>query len=163
MWWVAAAQVGMSMFQHSTNRRAAMQNIGAEVYQAETERHLQGMQTDFAWRTSTRMRRDKLERVQASQRSVFAARGITGGRSAQLSHMTSQLAAAREQKGADVARMFDTMSGDYLRAQQITAAQTQATQAVRQSRVDMISSILGTGLSLWEASKEAAAAAEAGG
>ena len=140
------AQAGMSLWQAREQSQAAARTAGLQTYQALTEQHLQEMQAERQWESQTRLRSERLRSVLASQNAAFAARGVTGGRSARLAEMESRRAAMREQGEADFARRMGFTTREYGTQQRIRGAQQTAAQASRQAQINLFSDFVGLGM-----------------
>ncbi len=161
---LAGAQVGLSLFQARETQRAAVQSAYTSTYQAHTEKHLQEMQAEREWEVGTRLRTEALQRILGSQRAGYASAGVGGGRSVRLAEMTSRWSALREQREADFGRAMGAQVRNYQTTQRVSAAGTTATAAIKQSNIDLFSSLLQTGQQVHSAvqAKAAQAAAASG-
>ena len=156
---LAGAQVGLSLFQARETQRAAVRSAYTSTYQAHTEKHLQEMQAEREWEVGTRLRTEALQRILGSQRAGYASAGVGGGRSVRLAEMTSRWSALREQREADFGRAMGAQVRSYQTSQRVSAAGTTATAAMRQSNINLFSSLLETGKELYSQAQAAAAAA----
>jgi len=139
-------QTGLSLWQGQEQARAASQTATMQTFMARTEQAIQDVQDKRWWETQTRLRSERLRSVLASQNAAFAARGVTGGRSARLAEMESRRAAMREQEEADFALRMGITTREYGTQQRIRGAQQTAAQASRQAQINLFSDFVGLGM-----------------
>lgn len=130
-WVLPAATGGLNLMQGVMNSRAARKEAGRVAYQATLQGGMERLQVQHNAREDARLRVQELTTILGAQQAAFGARGVAGGRTADLHQTLATTAAMREQSAADIQTHFTMTASQYRQAGQIQAAKASARQASR--------------------------------
>ncbi len=121
---LSLASAGLDILGGFSQARAAGRQAADETFQAVLSGNLERMQITRQAEEDARLRASELRSVLGSQQAAFGARGVAGGRTAQLIAARSRAAAMREQEMADFQTRMGLQSSEYRQTQTQRAALT---------------------------------------